>query len=211
MGLARCLASAETESGQLALGFGFPLESAARRLAASVRLVQPVRHPSASRSQSCPKWMSQKKSLEEQSTALSAGRANWLEPFQNWILTARNAGEIAVKGSPQEKKVLAQKVFGSNLVLDCKKARDSCANRGRSSSKTLRLVEWCPRQDLNLSGTAKTKGKSKGDAQRDAQELDSPCHALSLVVAAWPKLPPSLQQAILSIVNSVVEGQWAKK
>ena len=72
------------------------------------------------------KGMSQKKSLEEQSTALSTGRANWLEPFQNWILTARNAGEIAVKGSPQERKVLAQKVFGSNLVLDCKKARGSC-------------------------------------------------------------------------------------
>jgi DNA invertase Pin-like site-specific DNA recombinase len=72
------------------------------------------------------KLMSQKKSLEEQCTALSASRATWLEPFQSWILTARNAGEIAVAGSPQEKKVLAQKVFGSNLVLDCKKARGSC-------------------------------------------------------------------------------------
>jgi hypothetical protein len=72
------------------------------------------------------KGMSQKKSLEEQNTALSTGRANWLEPFQNWIIAARNAGEIAVNGSPQEKKVLAQKVFGSNLVLDCKKARGSC-------------------------------------------------------------------------------------
>ena len=72
------------------------------------------------------KWMSQKKSLEEQSTALLKGRANWLEPFQSWILTARNAGGIAVSGSPQERKALAQKVFGSNLVLDCKKARGSC-------------------------------------------------------------------------------------
>ena len=72
------------------------------------------------------KGMSQKKSLEEQSAALLTGRADWLEPFQNWILTARNAGEIAVSGSPQERKVLAQKVFGSNLVLDCKKARGSC-------------------------------------------------------------------------------------
>jgi hypothetical protein len=72
------------------------------------------------------KGMSQKKSLEEQSAALSAGRANWLEPFQNWIIAARNAGEIAVEGSPQEKKVLAQQMFGSNLVLDCKKARGSC-------------------------------------------------------------------------------------
>src|SRR5208283_3250551 len=72
------------------------------------------------------KGMSQKKSLQEQSSTLLTGRADWLEPFQNWIITARNAGEIAVTGSPQEKKVLAQKVFGSNLVLDCKKARGSC-------------------------------------------------------------------------------------
>jgi hypothetical protein len=70
--------------------------------------------------------MSLKKTLEEQKDSCVAGRADWLEPFQNWILTARNAGEIAVRGSPQEKKVLAQKVFGSNLVLDCKKARGSC-------------------------------------------------------------------------------------
>jgi site-specific DNA recombinase len=72
------------------------------------------------------KGMSQKKSLEERSTALLKGRADWLEPFQNWILTAKNAGEIAVSGSLQEKRVLALKVFGSNLVLDCKKARGYC-------------------------------------------------------------------------------------
>jgi len=72
------------------------------------------------------KGMSQKKSLEEQSAALLKGRADWLEPFQSWIITARNAGEIAVSGSLQEKRVLAQKVFGSNLVLDCKIARGSC-------------------------------------------------------------------------------------
>ena len=72
------------------------------------------------------KEMSRKKSLEEQSNALLAGRADWLEPFQSWILTARNAGEIAVSGSLPAKRVLALKVFGSNLVLDCKKARGSC-------------------------------------------------------------------------------------
>jgi site-specific DNA recombinase len=72
------------------------------------------------------KLMSQKKSLQEQSDALSAGRVDWLEPFQNWILTAKNAGEIAVSGSFPEKRVLASKVFGSNLVLDCKKARGYC-------------------------------------------------------------------------------------
>jgi site-specific DNA recombinase len=72
------------------------------------------------------KLMSQKKSLEEQTTTLSQGRQSWLEPFQNWIITAKNAGEIAVSGSLQEKRVLAQQVFGSNLVLDCKKARGYC-------------------------------------------------------------------------------------
>jgi hypothetical protein len=72
------------------------------------------------------KLMSQKKTLEGQIAALSAGRADWLEPFQKWILTAKNAGEIAVSGSLQEKRVLALEVFGSNLVLDGKKARGSC-------------------------------------------------------------------------------------
>ena len=72
------------------------------------------------------KLMSQKKSLEAQIAALSAGRADWLEPLTEWILSAKNAGEIAVSGSLQEKRVLAQKVFGSNLILDGKKARGSC-------------------------------------------------------------------------------------
>jgi len=62
------------------------------------------------------KGMSRKKSLEEQSDALLKGRADWLEPFQSWILTARNAGEIAVSGSHQEKRVLAQQVFASVAV-----------------------------------------------------------------------------------------------
>ncbi len=69
--------------------------------------------------------MSQKKTLEEQSRALNNGRAHWLEPFEKWIKTAQNAGEIAVSGSPQEKKGLASEIFGSNLVLDGKKARGS--------------------------------------------------------------------------------------
>ena len=72
------------------------------------------------------KLMSQKKTLEEQIAALSAGRADWLEPFQKWILTAKNAGRIAESGSLQEKRVLALEIFGSNLVLDAKKARGSC-------------------------------------------------------------------------------------
>ena len=72
------------------------------------------------------KGMSRKKSLEEQGDALLKGRADWLEPFQSWILTAKNTGKIAVSGSSEDKRGLASKIFGSNLVLDCKKARGCC-------------------------------------------------------------------------------------
>ncbi|TXT48536.1 MAG: recombinase [Limisphaerales bacterium] len=72
------------------------------------------------------KIMSQKKTLEEQRTRLMAGRADWLEPFQKWVLAAKNAGKTAVSGSLSQKRVLALEVFGSNLVLDGKKARGSC-------------------------------------------------------------------------------------
>ncbi len=70
--------------------------------------------------------MSRKKTLEEPSSQLSAGRAHWLEPFPNWILTAKNMGKIADSGSLPEQMLLAEQVFGSNLVLDGKKARGYC-------------------------------------------------------------------------------------
>ena len=94
------------------------------------------------------KGMSQKKSLEEQSSALLKGRADWLEPFQNWILTAKDAGEIAISGSLQEKRVLAQKVFGSNLVLDCKKARGSCVKPWSLLLETSQTGGMVPRSGL---------------------------------------------------------------
>jgi hypothetical protein len=72
------------------------------------------------------KLMRQKKTLEEQKDACMAGRADWLEPFREWILAAKDAAKTAISGSLQEKRVLALKIFGSNLVLDCKKARGSC-------------------------------------------------------------------------------------
>jgi len=40
-----------------------------------------------------------------------------------WLNTAKTIGEIALQGSPQERKIVASKVFGSNLFLDSKKAR----------------------------------------------------------------------------------------
>ena len=60
-------------------------------------------------------------------------------------------GEIAASGFPQEGNPLPQEVFGSNLVLDCKEARDSCVKPwSRLVEKNRRVVEWCAREDLNL-------------------------------------------------------------
>lgn len=69
-----------------------------------------------------------KKTLEAQQAALKAGDRKWLEPnhSRNGFLTAKNAGKIAASGSLPQKKVLASQIFGSNLVLDCKKARGWC-------------------------------------------------------------------------------------
>ena len=78
--------------------------------------------------------------MQEQSSALLDNRNAWPEPFQSWILTAKTAGEIAVSGSPQEKKALAQQVFGSNLILDFKKARGYC------------VTPWSHLSELNQTG-----------------------------------------------------------
>ncbi len=71
--------------------------------------------------------LSRKKALQESIEQNESGVSKtWLEPFTEWIQTARTLGNIAKMGSPQEKKEVASKVFGSNLFLDCKKARGSC-------------------------------------------------------------------------------------
>jgi hypothetical protein len=71
--------------------------------------------------------LSKKKALQEAIEQIESGVSRtWLEPFTEWVQTARTLGKIAGTGSSQEKKGAASKVFGSNLFLDSKKARGSC-------------------------------------------------------------------------------------
>jgi hypothetical protein len=67
--------------------------------------------------------MSQKKTLEENIAELTKGNQPWLEPLRNWILTAKNLRQVIEFGTRFEKRYAAEKVFGSNLFLDLKKAR----------------------------------------------------------------------------------------
>ncbi len=66
--------------------------------------------------------MGQRKLFEQDIATLTQGQNPWLEPFKSWILEAQSLEKIAQEGSLSQKRVLAKKVFGSNLVLDCRKA-----------------------------------------------------------------------------------------
>ena len=58
-----------------------------------------------------------KKKFEEQISSFQQKQNVWLEPFKNWIVEAANAANTARGEDKEAKKVLAQKIFGSNLTL----------------------------------------------------------------------------------------------
>jgi hypothetical protein len=61
-----------------------------------------------------------KKKLEEQILSFQQTQNAWLEPFKNWIIESADAANIARSTDLQAKKVLALKIFGSNLILSDK-------------------------------------------------------------------------------------------
>jgi site-specific DNA recombinase len=68
-------------------------------------------------------FMSEKKSLEEQIINFEQKRTGWLEPMSEWIKEAESLPEIAQESNLFEKKVAAEHLFGSNLVLANREAR----------------------------------------------------------------------------------------
>ena|GEM_PF-6676942 len=71
----------------------------------------------------------QRELFSEQQTILDGIREietnpnGWLEPFRQWVNTARNLAIIAETGTTFEKKVMLAEIFGSNLFLERKKPR----------------------------------------------------------------------------------------
>ncbi len=72
--------------------------------------------------------LSSKKTLEEQISRFEQSHHVWLEPMREWIIEAADAAHIARGEDLNAKKVLAQKIFGSNLILFDKKARGDALN-----------------------------------------------------------------------------------
>lgn len=82
------------------------------------------------------KLLGKLKTTQDECDALSRGGNAWLEPFKEWISTAQTLGEVARTGSLTAKKVLARKVFGSNLVLREKKASGEAVKPWATLAKT---------------------------------------------------------------------------
>ena len=79
------------------------------------------------------KLLSEKKSLDEQNIKLEQKQNDWLEPMENWIKEASSLPKIARESNLFAKKVAAEQVFGSNLVLANREAR-FCAPSGEDLS-----------------------------------------------------------------------------
>ena len=71
------------------------------------------------------KLLSEKKSLEEKITALEQKQTGWIEPMGKWIKEAENLPKIAQNGDLFSKKVACRNIFGSNLILQSREARQS--------------------------------------------------------------------------------------
>lgn len=91
--------------------------------------------------------MSEKKSLEERSVTLEQQQTGWIEPLREWIKEAQNGVKIARGCDLIPKKVIAKKLFGSNLLL---------------SSRNLHL-ELSENEGVNLPQINKISHPMEGD------------------------------------------------
>ncbi len=82
------------------------------------------------------KFMGEKKSLEEKIIHLEQKRTGWLEPMKEWIKEAGNLPKIAREHNLLDKKVMAKKIFGSNLRLSARKVAARELKNGDNSPKT---------------------------------------------------------------------------
>ncbi|KKW37388.1 MAG: Recombinase [Candidatus Adlerbacteria bacterium GW2011_GWB1_54_7] len=69
--------------------------------------------------------MSDKKSVQERILLLEANAAVWLEPMRKWLKDASLLDEAAQSKDLPSKKLSLQKIFGSNLTLHARHAREA--------------------------------------------------------------------------------------
>ncbi len=72
--------------------------------------------------------LSQKKTMEEKILTFAQIGNSWLGPMREWVKDAATAANIANDTDLNAKKVIALKIFGSDLRLENKKARGEALN-----------------------------------------------------------------------------------
>ena len=99
------------------------------------------------------KLLSEKKSLEEQIINFEQKRTGWLEPMQEWIKEAKSLPKIAQESNLFEKKVAAEHLFGSNLVLANREARLRAPSELAESGQT----QWAALRAAHDMASKKSK------------------------------------------------------
>ena len=78
--------------------------------------------------------ISQKKTFEEQIINNTKQQGSWIEPMRKWIKEATEVDQIISTNNKEQIKLLAKKIFGSDLYLEHKKLRGD----GQKSWSSLR-------------------------------------------------------------------------
>jgi site-specific DNA recombinase len=114
----------------------------------------------------------QRELFSEQQSVLQATREletnpnGWLEPFRQWVNTARNIGRIAETGNTFEKKVMLSEIFGSNLFLEGKKPRGLAVKPWFFLQKSGRIPTTVHLFDLARSSFLKSDSTSQNAGAR---------------------------------------------
>jgi len=87
---------------------------------------------------------SQKKTLEEQIVNLQNHQGSWIEPMKNWLIEASGVDQIVSTNDKEQLKVLAAKIFGSNLYLKDKTVRGIGQNAWSALGADPTRRSWVP-------------------------------------------------------------------
>lgn len=100
--------------------------------------------------------MSEKKSLEERIIVLEQQKTGWIEPLREWVKEAQNGVKIARGYDLVPKKVIAKKMFGSNLLLSSQNLRLEPTKIEGGKNPYSRGQSW----GKNLSQHIQARGKN---------------------------------------------------
>ncbi len=98
------------------------------------------------------KLMSEKKTLEEKIINFEQKQNDWLEPFRDWINSALQAAKIARDNDLFAKKIIAEEIFGSNLILAAREARGRAQNQWAALCAAHKMVGKKPLSHILVPG-----------------------------------------------------------